>query len=99
MALSRTTFQLAAAGLISTLLASHQASAEDYKAYVYIGCTTVPKTLPGAPDGSLSGSVEAKCLPPSNQSLGGCAGPVVTSTSKGTPGSGYCASDFVVQGY
>ena len=96
MALSRTAFQIAAAGLISTLSASHQASADDYRDYVYIGCTTVAY-LTGAPSGSLNGSVEAKCQV-SNEHLGGCYGPVMTSTSKGTPGGGSCTSDYIVEG-
>jgi hypothetical protein len=97
MALSKTTFRIAAAVLISTLSASQQASTQGYKDQIYIGCTELANTLQGAPEGSLRGGVNASCQV-SGQGLGGCGGQITTSVSKGTPGGGTCASAYVVQG-
>jgi hypothetical protein len=97
MALSKAAFGIAAAFLISALLGSQQGRAQNPEDdWVYTGSTGVANPLKytgDLPRGVVTPICEATKAP-----LGGYAGQVMTSTTKGNPGGGPCGSSYVVAG-
>lgn len=87
---------LSSAVALAVVAVAPAASAQQ-KDWVHIGSTGVAKPLDNPEDVYLWGEVKAVCMADS-RALGGYAGQVTESTSKGNPGGGECTSDFQVVG-